>query len=553
MGRVLMANYSRLAPWSLALVCLLSSLELQGQTVTAPAQGATVQGIVRDSGGHPVGGAKVSLKTKGAETLTIITDPDGAYRFSSMRRGNYLLRVEKVGYANVTVDPFSLAQSESKTINLTLVSEKSSERKKDSEERPAFFDEPHFTVAGVTDTTNLGGHGSDTIVRNREALAKATASLSPPASANARPESGNAAVEKQLRVAVEQQPEDFVANFQLGKLLVDRGKAEEALVYLERASQLKPNDYDDGYELALARADTGDYQQARADILAVLNSLDKTGQKRAEPHHLLAEVCEKLNRPLDAVREYQRAAELNPSEAYLFDWGAELLLHHAAEPAVEVFTKGNRLFPRSSRILAGLGASWYALGSYENAVQRLCEASDLNPGDSNPYLFLGRVQAVESTPSAAITERLQRFARLQPENAMANYYYAVSVWKERKSPADADNFAQVKPLLEKAIHLDPAFGAAYLQLGILYSERSDLANSVAAYQNAIKATPDMEEAHYRLAQAYRQGGETSKAQAELQRYGQISKEKAAKIEGQRHEVQQFVYELRAPATYTKPQ
>ena len=512
-----------------------------------------MQGIVRDSGGHPVGDAKVSLKTKGAETLTIITDPGGAYRFSEMRRGDYLLRVEKVGFANVTVDPFSLAQSESKTLNLTLVSEKSSERKKDSEERPAFFDEPHFTVAGVTDTTNLGGHGSDTIVRNREALAKATASLTPPASANARPESGNAAVEKQLRVAVEQQPEDFVANFQLGKLLVDRGKADEALVYLERASQLKPNDYDDGYELALARADTGDYQQARADILAVLNSLDKTGQKRAEPHHLLAEVCEKLNRPLDAVREYQRAAELNPSEAYLFDWGAELLLHHAAEPAVEVFTKGNRLFPHSSRILAGLGASWYALGSYENAVQRLCEASDLNPGDSNPYLFLGRVQAVESTPSAAITERLQRFARLQPENAMANYYYAVSVWKGRKSPADADNFAQVKPLLEKAIHLDPAFGPAYLQLGILYSERSDLANSVAAYQNAIKATPDMEEAHYRLAQAYRQGGETSKAQAELQRYEQISKEKAAKIEGQRHEVQQFVYELRAPATYTKPQ
>jgi tetratricopeptide (TPR) repeat protein len=244
---------------------------------------------------------------------------------------------------------------------------------------------------------------------------------------------------------------------------------------------------------------------------------------------------------------------LNPSEAYLFDWGAELLLHHAAEPAVEVFTKANRLFPRSAHILTGLGTSWYALGSYENAVQRLCEASDLNPGDSNPYLFLGRVQAVESTPSGAITERLQRFARLQPENAMANYYYAVSVWKGRKSPADADNFAQVKALLEKAIHLDPAFGPAYLQLGILYSERKDLSNAVAAYQNAIRATPDMEEAHYRLAQTYRQAGETSKAQAELQRYEQISKEKAAEIEGQRHEVQQFVYELREPATYTKPQ
>jgi tetratricopeptide (TPR) repeat protein len=225
---------------------------------------------------------------------------------------------------------------------------------------------------------------------------------------------------------------------------------------------------------------------------------------------------------------------------------------------VEVFTKGNRLFPRSSRIMAGLGVSWYALGSYEKAVQRLCEASDLNPDDPNPYLFLGRVQAVESAPSAAITERLERFARLQPENALANYYYAISLWKTRKSPEDAENFAQVKSLLEKAIHLDPTLGPAYLQLGILYSERKDLSNAVVAYQNAIKAAPDTAaadtaEAHYRLAQAYRQAGETSKAQAELQRYEQISKDKAAETERQRHEVQQFVYELRDPATYAKPQ
>jgi tetratricopeptide (TPR) repeat protein len=374
-----------------------------------------------------------------------------------------------------------------------------------------------------------------------------------PRSADSPAGSANAAIEKQLRDAVQRQPSDFDANFQLGKLLIDGGSAGESLVYLERAFHLKPEDYDNGYELSVARAETGDYQRARESILTVLSSLDKIGRKKAEPHHLLGEVCEKLNQPLEAVREYQRAAELNPSEAYLFDWGAELLLHHATEPAVEVFTKGNRLFPRSSRILAGLGASWYALGSYEKAVQRLCEASDLNPDDPNPYLFLGRLQAVESAPSAAITERLERFARLQPENALANYYFALSVSKTRKSPEDAENCAQVKSLLEKAIHLDPTLGPAYLQLGILYSERKDFSNAIPAYQKAIQATPDMEEAHYRLAQVYRQAGETSKAQAELQRYEQISKDKAAETERQRHEVLQFVYELRDPATHAKPQ
>src|SRR5207244_9734095 len=128
----------------------------------------------------------------------------------------------------------------------------------------------------------------------------------------------------------------------------------------------------------------------------------------------------------------------------LFDWGAELLLHRAAEPAIEVFAKGNRLFPRSVRMLIGLGAAWYARGSYDQAARSLCEASDLNPNDPTPYQFLGRMQGVETTQSGEMVEKLARFVQLQPENALANYYYALSLWKRRKDPADGERAAQVE-------------------------------------------------------------------------------------------------------------
>ena len=90
---------------------------------------------------------------------------------------------------------------------------------------------------------------------------------------------------------------------------------------------------------------------------------------QAELHHLLGDIEEKLGDPLEAVSEYQSAAELNASETNLFDWGAELLLHRAAEPAIEVFTKGNRLFPHSARMLVALGVAWYSNGSYDQAAQ----------------------------------------------------------------------------------------------------------------------------------------------------------------------------------------
>jgi Tfp pilus assembly protein PilF len=113
--------------------------------------------------------------------------------------------------------------------------------------------------------------------------------------------------------------------------------------------------------------------------------------------------------------------------------------------------------------------------------------------------------------------------------------------------------AQVKSLLEKAVQLDPKLGLGYLQLGVLYSERKDFSNAISAYQQAIAATPRLEEAHYRLAQAYRQAGETVKAQAELQLYEQISKEKEEDLERQRHELQQFVYQLRDQTPASQPQ
>lgn len=547
------ANYSRLSICILVLTAITGPLKFRGQSVVEQSEApgtTTLQGFVRDSSGHPVAGATVCLQARDAQALTARTDSAGAYRFSAVREGVYNLRTEMPGYRTATFDSIVVGEKESRTIDLTLELAKSSEGQPPTS-RPEFFDEPHFTVAGVTDTTNLGGHGSDTIVRNREALVQATVSLNKSSTAPPALGSENDLAEKSLREAVARQPESFDANHQLGRLLFAEGKAREAISYLERAARLNPGDYDNAYELARARADGGDYERARTDVRALLAIQNTSTQEKAEAHHLLAEVDEKLGNPLEAVQEYQRAAELNPSESDLFDWGAELLVHHAADPALEVFTKGNRLYPRSVRILAGLGAAWYSRGSYDHAVQSLCAASDLDPNDSNPYLLMGRIQAVETAQSEAVVARLERFVRLQPENALASYYYAVSLWKRRESSEDVADLAQVKFLLEKAVHLDPKLGPAYLQLGVLYSERKDFSNAIAAYRQAIEATPRLEEAHYRLAQAYRQTGEPAKAQAELQLYAQISKEKADETERQRHELQQFVYLLRG--TTSAPQ
>lgn len=506
-------------------------------------QAASLRGTVRDEHGTAVSDATVELRARESKPiLTVRTDQQGGYEFAALRDGVYTLRVAKNGYADAEVSSVFLAPKESKTVDLTLEPTKAAGAQSASA-APQFFDQPQFTVAGVTDTTNLGGHGSNVMVRTRATIAKETANLGK-ATPNPTADAGR---ETSLHETLEHDPANFAANHQLGQLLMDNGKANEAIPYLERASATNSADFANAYDLAVANAEAGHYKTARDQTQSLLALHDK-----AELHHLLGDVEEKLGDSLEAVHQYQRAVELDPTEPYLFDWGSELLLHHAPEPALEVFQRGNQLFPRSARMLIGTGAAWFAGSSYDRATRSMCAASDLNPDDSIPYLFLGRMLEAETTPSGEAIQKLERFVTLQPQNAKANYYYAVALWKARTSSRDAAVASRIETLLDNSVRSDPGFAAAHLQMGILRSDKGDFPGAILEYQRAVRIDPQMEEAHYRLAQAYRRNGDREKAKEELRIYGQLAKASKEELERERHEIKQFVYTLRDAAAPHAP-
>lgn len=466
---------------------------------------------MRDSQQRPLPGVTVDLRTEDGRTAASAqTDASGVYRFAALRPGTYSLRAQIANIGDAALDGVVLSEGGAKTVDLTVRPASTQEKKtalQGSEiGEPEFFDQPQFTVAGVTDTTTLGGHGSSADVRNREKLAKDAMALGNDESKSSLPAPALSS-ESALREAAAHAPTDFEANFSLGKRLAEEGKAQEALPYLARASQLKDD---------------------------------------AEIHHVLAQVEEKLGDPVAAVRQYQRAAELSPTETNLFDWGSELLLHRAPAPAVEVFTKGEQLFPQSVRMQLGLGAAQYANGATEEAIRTICMAADKNSADTTAYLFLGKIQVAENTASDELIARLQRFAEQQPENAFANYYYAAGLWKQRRNAPEADDFRDIEVRLKKAVGLDPAMSDAWLLLGILRAEQRDLPGAIGAYQKAIEGDPGSQQAHYRLAQAYQRSGEKEQAEKEIATYEALSKQSAAQEDREHHEIKQFVYTLRQP-------
>ena len=459
---------SRLAAIGIFLLALLAP-GARSQ-VHGAGRSAVVQGTVSDSELSPLKDADVSLESADhAHKFVTRSDAHGRYLFAGVPPGSYTLHGSKTGYLEGDHRPFVLSADESKIVDVRLSKAGSASAATQAFSVGQFSDEPHFQIAGIADPNSYGGHGSETALRTKEALAKDTDSLS-------------------------------------------------------RETSTQPGGH------------------------------SATGKAAAEMHRQRGDAAEKEGHALEAVREYQLAAELEPSEANLFAWGAELLLHRALEPAIEVFAKGQRLFPGSVRMAVGLSMATYNQGETERSEQQLLRACDINPADPTPYLFMGRLEEGERIEISGWTEKLHRFSLLDPDNPLAHYYYAVALSNRSQEPAED---SAMEGELKRAIALDPKLGAAYLQLGRLYAARKDHPAAIAAFEKAIANLPLPDEAHYRLAQVYRQMGDPNKARQEIALYKQTSQKRTRQEQERRQEIQQFVYTLggqkpNAPSLDAKP-
>ena len=341
---------------------------------------------------------------------------------------------------------------------------------------------------------------------------------------------------QQLKKAVALEPKNYDANHNLGEIYIKLGKLPDAILFLKQAQQINPASYDNGYDLALAYLLTDHNDPARQVVRALLKSKDT-----AELHNLLGQIEEKEGNFVVAANEFETAAHQEPSESNLFDWASELLLHRTLEPAIEVFRSASERYPASARLAIGLGIAYYSRGIYDDAVKSLLRAADLNPSDSRCYLFLSK--AYDSSPSQAdeVIQRFRRFSELQPNDARAQYYYAISLWKGKRAQDPAVDFTQIEALLRKAIALDPKLSEAHFQLGNLLSDQTHYAEAIPEYLMALERDSKIPDAHYRLGQAYVHTGQKDKAQAQLALYQEQRAQHLADIDKQRAEIRQFVY------------
>ncbi|MDE3200308.1 MAG: tetratricopeptide repeat protein [Acidobacteriota bacterium] len=538
MNEVLKSNAKGLAVW-----CGVFALVLAAIAVCAPAHatqnghGAQIYGSVKSSKGDAVAGAMVRLQARGAaQASEHSTDAQGKYAFANVEPGIYVVSAEKGGQHSKAVTVTLSGKSPQQRADLVLDAETSlsSDSKANSAQSMEFSDTPQFKIAGVTDWTAAGGHGSDAVLRASEAITRQALSYKPEDRAQS-----DAAEEASLRAAARKAPDNFDAQRKLGQFYLRSAQFAQAADTLKAAYRIHPEDKENEADLARACLGVGDVDEARTHA----NHLMSEGSQ-ADAHRIEGEIAEQQGDPVRAVAEFQKAVELKPSEENYFAWGSELLVHRAIWQAKSVFEQATGLYPHSARLMTALGATLFAGALYDDAAYKLCSASDMNPNDVESYDLLGKIEIASPNPLPCVRTRLDRYLKVRPQSAMANYYVAMAIWKAGGGQAAKEpTLAQVQALLEHALSLDDSCAECWLQLGNIASARHDYPTAVADYQKAISRDAKMSDAHYRLAVAYDRLGRRDDARAQFALHDELAKESAAEVQQQRLQIKQFIVEL----------
>jgi tetratricopeptide (TPR) repeat protein len=225
---------------------------------------------------------------------------------------------------------------------------------------------------------------------------------------------------------------------------------------LRRRTAATPPTADVQQQRALDAFSSGRYQQAARLLEAAIAS----GRDTYDVHLLLARAYRHLDRPAQAITQYERASRLRPNGEIFCELGmAEREAGRIAE-AQAAFTRARQLSPRDATIAYQLGITCLDLGHLAQAEGELEAGLTLQPEHLATLLALGKVQAQRQRWDEAVT-LFRRATAADPDSSEAHLALGRSLMSEHR-------WSEAVPSLDQAARLAPDSVDAQLALGMCY-------------------------------------------------------------------------------------
>jgi len=305
----------------------------------------------------------------------------------------------------------------------------------------------------------------------------------------------------------------------LGSALVDRGRPEEGIVWLERALGLNPEHAPAHSNLGMAYANAGREDLAEGSFLAALrinpanvNANYNLGVLRLKQGRLSeAEAMFKAaiaHRPSYYDARFNlshvliRAGRVDEARAMLRELIAEypqqlparltladlMLDNHQPLEAAREFAEALTIEPHHAPALRGLGTARLRLGQPAQAIVHLRESLAIDPDHAPTHNTLGLALA-QRAQFADAEAAFRAAVRVQP--AFAEAWNNLGKALQTLHRPD-DSLAA----FDTALAQQPEFASAHFHRGNLLLSLNRLDEALAGYQRALDQEPDFIDAHY---------------------------------------------------------
>jgi tetratricopeptide (TPR) repeat protein len=240
-------------------------------------------------------------------------------------------------------------------------------------------------------------------------------------------------------------PDSSIAHNNLGTVLIERGRLDEAKAHFERVLAMDPEHAMAHYNLGGVLRQQGQVDEAQAQFERAVD----IAPGNAEAQLNLAELQADKGQLAEATAHFQRALELEPENAEA----------HSA-----------------------VGLALLRQGQLDQALSHLQRAVEIRPAFAEAHGNLARALSQKGELGAAIAQ-LERAIELEPDQP-EGYNNLANLLRQQGRLAEAVAHYQ------KALELRPSYAMAHYNLGEALQQMGNLGDAVAQFQIALELRPD---------------------------------------------------------------
>jgi tetratricopeptide (TPR) repeat protein len=295
-----------------------------------------------------------------------------------------------------------------------------------------------------------------------------------------------------------------MAHNNLGLLLADQGKKEEAESHYRRALEIDPDHQEALNNLGLIFIRKGLVSEAADRFRRALQL------RPNDPKALvnMGNVLLTQGRVDEAMQHFDKSLRIDSysPEAWV-NMGTALAGQKRYTEAISYFKMAARLEPNNADNEINLGDALIELGNPDEAAIHLSRAVQQNPGDAKAHGDLARALAMQGKYAEAMA-RYTEAMRLSPKDPSIRYNSGVVLGLMGRTKEAIEQY-------RLALEYKPDYPEAYNNLGVALTVEGRENEAIAFYTEALRLKPDYAEAHNNLAYVLAKLGRRDEAIAHL--------------------------------------